>query len=120
MPSLVVLRFRYVQHKISRRTRLAGAAVLAVPAAVYGSSIDQNATREAHMPDTTSTWPHGARLAVSVSLMFEAGGQPISRAGGGVPDPIQQGLPDLPTHPILQYRVYDGIPRILDLLDKHN
>lgn len=27
-------------------------------------------------------WPGGARLAVSFSLMFEAGGQPISGAGG--------------------------------------
>ena len=27
-------------------------------------------------------WPNNARLAVSFSLMFEAGGQPISGAGG--------------------------------------
>jgi hypothetical protein len=38
---------------------------------------------------TTSTcWPNGARLAVSFSLMFEGGGQPISGAGGVIPDPI--------------------------------
>ncbi len=35
---------------------------------------------------------------VSCSLMFEAGGQPISGAGGGV---------------------HDGVQRILDLMDKH-
>jgi peptidoglycan/xylan/chitin deacetylase (PgdA/CDA1 family) len=107
------------QHQISRRTLLSAAAALAVPAAVYGNSIDQNATKEARMPDTGSTWPHGARLAVSFSLMFEAGGQPISGAGGVIPDPIQQGLPDLPTNAFFEYGVYEGIPRILDLFDRH-
>ena len=43
-------------------------------------------------------WPGGARLAVSFSLMFEAGGQPISGAGGVIPDPIGGGMPDLPTN----------------------
>ena len=54
------------------------------------------------MPDATSTWPNGARLAVSFSLMFEAGGQPISGAGGVIPDPIQHG--------ILQYVGMDVLP----------
>jgi peptidoglycan/xylan/chitin deacetylase (PgdA/CDA1 family) len=64
-------------------------------------------------------WPNGAQLAVSFSLMFEAGGQPISGAGGVIPDPIERGLPDLPTNAFFQYGVYDGIPRLLDLFDKH-
>jgi peptidoglycan/xylan/chitin deacetylase (PgdA/CDA1 family) len=64
-------------------------------------------------------WPNGARLAVSFSLMFEAGGQPISGAGGPIPEPIEQGLPDLPTNAFFAYGVYEGIPRILDLFDKH-
>ena len=107
------------EHPISRRTLLAVAAGFAVSAAASGKSVHQNVTKEAHMPDTTSTWPHGARLAVSFSLMFEAGGQPISGAGGVIPDPIQQGLPDLPTNAFFEYGVYEGIPRILDLFDKH-
>jgi peptidoglycan/xylan/chitin deacetylase (PgdA/CDA1 family) len=64
-------------------------------------------------------WPNGARIAVSLSLMFEAGGQPISGAGGPIPEPIQNGLPDLPTNAFFQYGIYEGIPRILDLMDKH-
>jgi peptidoglycan/xylan/chitin deacetylase (PgdA/CDA1 family) len=107
------------QHQISRRTLLATAAAFAVPAAVRGESVYQNATKEARVPNAASTWPHGARLAVSFSLMFEAGGQPISGAGGVIPDPIQQGLPDLPTNAFFEYGVYEGIPRILDLFDKH-
>jgi peptidoglycan/xylan/chitin deacetylase (PgdA/CDA1 family) len=112
-------RFADDQHPISRRTLLAAAAAFAVPAAVHGESVGQNATKDASMSDTTSTWPHGARLAVSFSLMFEAGGQPISGAGGVIPDPIQKGLPDLPTNAFFEYGVYEGIPRILDLFDKH-
>jgi peptidoglycan/xylan/chitin deacetylase (PgdA/CDA1 family) len=69
-------------------------------------------------PDTTF-WPNGARLAVSFSLMFEAGGQPISGAGGVIPDPIANGLPDLPTNAFFEYGVFEGIPRLLDLFDKH-
>ncbi len=68
---------------------------------------------------TSGFWPGGARLAVSFSLMFEAGGQPISGAGGVIPDPIQQGLPDLPTNAFFQYGIDEGIPRLLDLFDKH-
>jgi len=42
---------------------------------------------------TRSTfWPNGARLAVSLSLMFEGGGQQISGAGGVIPDPIEKGV----------------------------
>ncbi len=69
-------------------------------------------------PDTTF-WPGGARLAVSFSMMSEAGGQPISGAGGVIPDPIVNGLPDLPTNAFFEYGVFEGIPRLLDLFDKH-
>ncbi len=65
-------------------------------------------------------WPNGTRLAVSLSLMFEGGGQPISGAGGVIPDPIEKGIPDLPTNAFFAYGHYEGIPRVLDLMDKHS
>lgn len=65
-------------------------------------------------------WPNGARLAVSLSLMFEAGGQPISGAGGPLTEPIKPGFPDQPTNGFFAYGVNEGIPRALDLFDKHN
>jgi len=34
-----------------------------------------------HRPNTAQLLANGARLAVSFSLMFEGGGQPISGAG---------------------------------------
>jgi peptidoglycan/xylan/chitin deacetylase (PgdA/CDA1 family) len=64
-------------------------------------------------------WPNGARLAVSLSLMFEGGGQPISGAGGVIPHPIEKAVPDLPTNAFFAYGHYEGIPRLLDLMDKH-
>src|SRR6266853_6465303 len=64
-------------------------------------------------------WPNGARLAVSFSLMFEGGGQPISGAGGVIPDTIEKGVPDLPTNAFFAYGHYEGTPRVLDLVDKH-
>jgi peptidoglycan/xylan/chitin deacetylase (PgdA/CDA1 family) len=64
-------------------------------------------------------WPNGARLAVSISMMFEGGGQPISGSGGPIPEPIKDGLPDLPTNAFFAYGYYEGIPRALNLFDKH-
>ena len=66
-----------------------------------------------------SFWPNGARLAISISLMFEGGGQPISGAQSAF-GPILDGLPDLPANGFFAYGHYEGIPRALNLFDKHN
>ena len=96
---------------LNRRAVLAlGAAAAAVPFVARA--------KENTMSSSQQFWPNNARLAVSFSLMFEAGGQPIS----GAPAPfgsIEKGAPDLATNGLFQYGVYEGIPRILDLMDKH-
>jgi peptidoglycan/xylan/chitin deacetylase (PgdA/CDA1 family) len=86
-----------------------------------GAAAGMGAAAAATVPSSArkAYWPNGNRLAVSFSLMFEAGGQPISGAGGVIPDPIEKGVPDLPTNAFFQYGVYEGVPRILDLMDKH-
>jgi peptidoglycan/xylan/chitin deacetylase (PgdA/CDA1 family) len=99
---------------VTRRTLLGSLPVMAVSSL----SVATNA-EEITMAATEPFWPNNARLAVSFSLMFEARGQPISGAGGVIPDPIEKGLPDLPTNAFFQYGVYEGVPRILDLMDKH-
>jgi peptidoglycan/xylan/chitin deacetylase (PgdA/CDA1 family) len=66
--------------------------------------------------DANAFWPNGARPVVNISLMFEGGGQPISGAGGVIPDPIEKGVPDLPTNAFFAYGPCEGIPRILDLM----
>jgi peptidoglycan/xylan/chitin deacetylase (PgdA/CDA1 family) len=67
----------------------------------------------------TELWPDGARLAVTISMQFEAGGQPISGAPGPVTDPVEPGYPDLPQNSFYEYGVREGIPRLLNLFDKH-
>ena len=63
------------------------------------------------MSDKTAFWPNNARLAVSISLMSECGGQPMSGAPGVIPEPIKNCLPDMPTNGVFQYGVYEGTPR---------
>jgi peptidoglycan/xylan/chitin deacetylase (PgdA/CDA1 family) len=71
------------------------------------------------MAASAAFWPNGARLAVTVSMQFEAGGQPISGAPGPVSEAIRPGYPDLPQNSFYEYGVREGIPRMLDLFDKH-
>src|SRR5712672_3920937 len=108
---------------LNRREALqtVGATVALATAASGLTGAASAATTTINTPDRNAAgfWPNGARLAVSLSLMFEAGGQPISGAGGVIPDPIEKGVPDLPTNAFFAYGHYDGIPRLLDLMDKH-
>jgi peptidoglycan/xylan/chitin deacetylase (PgdA/CDA1 family) len=71
------------------------------------------------MTSDAAFWPNGARLAVTVSMQFEAGGQPISGAPGPVSEAIRPGYADLPQNSFYEYGVREGIPRMLDLFDKH-
>lgn len=48
------------------------------------------------MTEQEGFWPGGTRLAVNVSMQFEAGGQPVSGAGGPITEPILPGFPDHP------------------------
>ena len=72
------------------------------------------------MIDKISFWPNDARLAISISLMYEGGGQPISGAPGVIPERIKNGLPDMATNGVFQYGIYECTPRLLNLMDKHN
>src|ERR1700678_1099673 len=88
--------------KVSRRTALiAGGAVLLGGAGLAGylplSSRREPASNPGGIPmaDKNEFWPHGARLAVSVSMQFEAGAQPERGAESPFPplDPKYQDLP---------------------------
>src|SRR6267154_410222 len=111
--------------QFSRREALQTVGATVALAAVSGASDLTGGAYAATTPVNASDsagpgfWPNGARLAVSLSLMFEAGGQPISGAGGVIPDPIEKGVPDLPTNAFFAYGHYEGIPRLLDLMNKH-
>src|SRR6202165_2107715 len=108
---------------LSRREALqtVGATVALATTAGTLTGVARAETTAIDAPDRNGSrfWPNGARLAVSLSLMFEGGGQPISGAGGVIPDPIEKGVADLPTNAFFAYGHYEGIPRLLDLMDKH-
>jgi len=111
-------------YQFNRREALRGVgatSVIAVASGAGGLSGAASAATAINASDRNADgfWPNGARLAVSLSLMFEGGGQPISGAGGVIPDPIEKGVPDLPTNAFFAYGHYEGIPRVLDLMDKH-
>jgi peptidoglycan/xylan/chitin deacetylase (PgdA/CDA1 family) len=106
---------------LNRREALQAVALTTATAASGLTGAASAATPTINVSDRNAGgfWPNGARLAVSFSLMFEGGGQPISGAGGVIPDPIEKGVPDLPTNAFFAYGHYEGIPRVLDLMDKH-
>jgi peptidoglycan/xylan/chitin deacetylase (PgdA/CDA1 family) len=110
--------------QITRRSFTAGAAAASALALTQPGDLFAEPDGEQIKMNTQSKtggfWPNGAKLAVSVSLMFEGGGQPVSGSGGPIPEPIKNGLPDLPTNAFFAYGHYEGIPRALNLFDKHN
>ena len=65
-------------------------------------------------------WPDGIRLVISISMQFEAGGEPDA----GAPSPLdgfqlKPGFRDYPTTTWYQYGVREGIPRMLDLFGRY-
>ena len=111
--------------RINRRgaLRAAGATAAVAMAASLGGATTAKHAETASKGQSgfglDGPWRNGARLAVSLSLMFEGGGQRISGAGGVIPEPIEKGIPDLPTNAFFAYGHYEGVPRVLDLMDKH-
>lgn len=66
-------------------------------------------------------WPGGARLVISISMQFEAGGQPLKNTDSPFP---KIDLPDsIASDPVANtwfaYGYREGVPRMLDLWDKH-
>src|SRR3954454_11145184 len=110
-------RFHFSRRETLRT--VGAAAALAVAAGRPREAQAATTTVDASARKAAGYWPNNARLAVSLSLMFEGGGQPISGAGGVIPDKIEDGVPDLPTNAFFAYGHYEGIPRVLDLVDKH-
>jgi peptidoglycan/xylan/chitin deacetylase (PgdA/CDA1 family) len=93
---------------------LTGAALLANPVDAF-SNHKKEEKMEAAAPNK---WMDGSRLVVSISMQFEAGGQP-ENAESPFPQNMQKGFIDLPALSWYQYGYKEGIPRMLDNWDKH-
>lgn len=62
-------------------------------------------------------WPGGARLVVSISMQFEAGAQ--GKDAEGPFPPLDKAYVDTITPTWYDYGMREGVPRMLDLWDKH-
>ncbi|QEM08585.1 polysaccharide deacetylase family protein [Mucilaginibacter rubeus] len=86
-------------------------------AGLVGSNLVSAKEHQAANNVNTSKWVDGSRLVVSVSMQFEAGGQP-DNAESPFPQNMQKGYIDLPGATWFQYGYKEGIPRMLDNWDK--
>ena len=59
-------------------------------------------------------WPDNAQIAVTTSLMFEAGSQDPQKTFGPFPVAQEGDFPDLPTNSWFDYAANEGIQRALD------
>ncbi|MBL0740438.1 polysaccharide deacetylase family protein [Chryseolinea lacunae] len=96
-----------------KNTGVAGAAGLLLVQGAAARGVGAHADREVGK----KFWPEGARLVISVSMQFEAGGQPAN-AESPFPQNMQAGYRDLPAETWYAYGYEEGIPRMLDLWDK--
>jgi hypothetical protein len=91
---------------------IASAAALAAKSAFAQPGPTQAATQPSPAGATNAFWPNGARIAVSASLMLEAGGQNLYRSDA-LFGPMPDGYLDLPTNSWFEYGAVEGIPRLL-------
>ncbi|MRX06550.1 polysaccharide deacetylase family protein [Pseudoduganella sp. FT25W] len=98
---------------------VAGAAALAVGAAGAADALAGAQAQTATAPG--AFWPDGARMVISISMQFEAGGQPPK--GADSPFPKIDFPASIKSDPVANtwfaYGYREGVPRMLDLWDKH-
>ncbi len=71
--------------------------------------------------ETKHFWPNDAKLAISISMQFEEGGEPdhgVDSPFSGMPIPPE--YPDFPVKTWFEYGYLEGLPRLLTLWDKHD
>ena len=103
-----------------RRTFLKQAGLVGLAGLLPTSTLlagDLNTNNIANNENSPSKWADGSRLVVSLSMQFEAGGQPVN-AESPFPQNMQKGFVDLPGETWYQYGYKEGIPRMLDNWDK--
>lgn len=100
----------------NRRIFLKQAGVIGVASVLPFNSLLAN-DKKNKMTDTKTRWSDGSRLVVSISMQFEAGGQPAN-SESPFPQNLEKGFIDLPAATWYQYGYKEGIPRMLDNWDE--
>ncbi|MEJ7806833.1 MAG: polysaccharide deacetylase family protein [Telluria sp.] len=110
----------------SRRSFMAGASAAAaagvlLPGLANAQSAAPAATASKKAAQGGEFWPGGARLVISISMQFEAGGQPAKGTDSPFPKvDFPASVPaDLAANTWFAYGYREGVPRMLDLWDKH-
>ncbi|WP_158796413.1 polysaccharide deacetylase family protein [Pedobacter sp. L105] len=98
-----------------KSTALLGAGTLLIPKTIFSQT-----PKSTPMNTENSKWSDGTRLAISISMQFEAGGEPETGFDSPFPPNLEKGYTDLPAKTWFHYGYKEGIPRMLDLWDKHN
>jgi peptidoglycan/xylan/chitin deacetylase (PgdA/CDA1 family) len=101
----------------SRRDFLGGAVLAAGAVSLAATSSTARAQGASEAADTGGFWPGGAQLVISISMQFEAGAQG-EKADGPFP-PLDAKYSDSITPTWYDYGMKEGVPRLLDLWDKH-
>lgn len=103
---------------MSRRNIIKAGAMAVASSGIGPASLSQTpAERTPPTPD--QFWPNGARLVISLSMQMEGGAQPASGADSPMPK-IDSKYPDLPASKWYDYGYKEGLPRLLDVLDRRN
>ena len=97
------------QGALNRRAFVAAASTAAGALSLSAASA-QDKKPSTHGP----FWPNGARLAIALSMVVETGGDPAPTTKG----PDGKAYPDLYAATAERYPANEGIPRMLDMLDR--
>ena len=100
----------------TRRDFIKKSSILGLAGAVQPGSAIKLLQAKQHIKPKIH-WADGSRLVVSVSMQFEAGGQP-DNAESPFPQNMQKGFIDLPGATWFAYGYKEGVPRMLDNWDK--
>ena len=114
---------------VERRTFIqiasAGAAILAAGSLITPAAASTPTSSNGAAKNTGKNgkfWPDNTRMVVSISMQFEAGGQPAKGTDSPFPKvDFPDSVPSDPaTNTWFAYGYREGIPRMLDLWDRHD
>lgn len=104
---------------LSRRDIMQAGMAAAGAAALGGPVLAQTntGTTKAAAPEGRRFWPNGEQLVISISMQFEATAEP---ADAESPFPkLDAQYPDTIAPTWYRYGMEEGVPRLLDLFDRH-